>query len=483
MKGPPSTIGHVQWIGISQVLRLLLQFSAIIILSRILSASDFGLMTMASVVIMFAELFSGMGITTALIQKDRITNNFKSTIFWSSLTIGVAIGVIVASSSPIVARIFSEPRLVDILIVLALIFPITALGSSHLALLERDLRFQNVAQAEMLAAFLGLFTALGLAWYGAGVFSLVGQALVTSTLMTAQFWFLARWRPAFIWRNQELDGVWRFGSNLVGLNVIEYFARNSDNILIGRFWGPGELGLYNLAYRLTSLPTLTISYAINRVLLPVYSEKVRSGNEVANYFLRIVALVALLVAPMSFGLWAVREPFVAVLLGPQWERSHTVLAWLAPTGLLQALLSTTASIFISAGRTDILLKMAVVNTAILVGAFAIGAQFGIVAVAAAYFFAYFVVFAIVFYVVIDFLNLSIVDFIKSVWAPIICALTMCTIVAFANNKLGLEFSALSRLFVLVPLGAVIYFGLISFTARRLLVELRGIIKFGGRAKS
>lgn len=440
-------------------------------------------MTMASVVIMFAELFSGMGITTALIQRDRITNNFKSTIFWSSLTIGVAIGVIVASSSPIVARIFSEPRLVDILIVLALIFPITALGSSHLALLERDLRFQSVAQAEMLAAFLGLFTALVLAWYGAGVFSLVGQALVTSTLMTAQFWFLARWRPAFIWRNQELDGVWRFGSNLVGLNVIEYFARNSDNILIGRFWGPGELGLYNLAYRLTSLPTLTISYAINRVLLPVYSEKVRSGNEVANYFLRIVALVALLVAPMSFGLWAVREPFVAVLLGPQWERSHTVLAWLAPTGLLQALLSTTASIFISAGRTDILLKMAVVNTAILVGAFGIGAQFGIVAVAAAYFFAYFVVFAIVFYVVIDFLNLSIVDFIKSVWAPIICALTMCTIVAFANNKLGLEFSALSRLFVLVPLGAVIYFGLISFTAPRLLVELRGIIKFGGGAKS
>lgn len=431
-------------------------------------------MTMASIVIMFAELFSGMGMTASLVQRDRLTGVFISTIFWSNFAIGIFISLLVVAISPIVAATFNEPRLSGILTSLALVFPINSLGSSHLALLERDVRFRNIAQAEILAASLGLCAALYLAWKDAGVYALVGQILTTSVLMTAQLWFFSRWRPALVWRNSELNGVWRFGGNLVGFNVISYFARNADNILIGKFLGSGELGLYNLAFRLMYLPTQTIVYAVNRVLFPVYSEKLRTGKNVTNYFLKIVALVALIIAPLSFGLWSVREPLIALLLGARWEGSIAVLAWLAPAGFLQALLYTTGSVFMSAGRTDILLKLAVITTTITVAAFAIGVKFGIVAVAAAYLFAHVIVFVIVFYTTIKFLNLSILKFVGSIWAPIASALIMCAVISLTNEMLGVALSATARVAVLIPLGAVIYLALIAMTARGLLVELVGI---------
>jgi PST family polysaccharide transporter len=477
VKPRSSSATHVQWIGMSQVWRLLLQFLTVVVLSRILAVSDFGLMAMASVVIMFAELFSGMGMTAALIQKDRLTESFTATVFWSNLAFGLIIGFIVMGSSPLVAAVFHEPRLVGILTLLAMVFPVAALGSTHLALLEREVRFRNVAMAEIFAASLGVLTALALAWKGAGVYALVGQSLMTCFLLTVQYWLFSRWQPIFHWRRDELRGVWQFGGNLVGFNVVNYFARNSDNILIGKFLGSTELGLYNLAFRLMYLPTQTLVYAINRVLFPIYSEKIRTGKKVSKYFLKIVALVALIVAPMSFGLWSVREPLVAALLGPQWAHSTAVLAWLAPAGLLQALLYTTGSIFMSAGRTDILLKLAVVNTAIIVAAFALGVQFGIVAVAIAYLCAYIIIFAIGFYVVIEFICISIMSFLNSIWAPFVCASIMAGVVSITNYQLGMKFSAIGRLLILIPLGAAIYFTLIALVAKGLLIELRGILNY------
>lgn len=475
MTGRISTISSVRWIGISQVSRLLIQFAGIAILARILPVSDFGLMTMAAAVTMFASLLIDIGIGAAVVQRKSLDNQLLSTVFWTNVFFGSAIGAAVVALSPLAAIAFSEPRLIVILISLAALFPITALGTLHLSLLEREVRFRSIAITEIIAALVGLATALLLANAGEGVYALVGQSLAPATMMTIGYWILSRWKPAFVWHKNSFKDVWRFGSNLLGFNIINYFARNSDNILIGAMQGPANLGFYNLAYRLMFLPTQTLTTAVNRVLFPVYSKKIRAGDGISDYFLKVVSLICLLTAPISFGLWAVREPFVDVLLGSQWTQSAEVLAWLAPIGLFQALLSTTGSALMALGRTDLMIKLSAVAAAILISTFALTVKSGIVALSAGYLLAFVPVFLLGFYLTLRELNLSPNHVISAMWRPMACALTMAMIVSVADHQFAHGLNETLRLIALVLLGFVTYLSLIAILSKESLSDLKMIL--------
>lgn len=471
-----STISNVRWAGTSQIFRLLTQFVGIAVLTKILAVADFGLMAMASVVTVFAALFSDMGMGAAIVQKQKLTPRFLNTVFWSNAVFGISIGVIVAAICPIAAIAFSQPKLTGLLLLLALIFPISALGTVHLAKLERGGRFKSIALIEILASSLGLVVALILAWAGAGVYAFAGQALATAVIITTAYWILSGWRPQFAWRLDEIRSVWHFGGNLTGFNVINYFSRNSDNMLIGATLGPADLGIYNLAFRLMSLPTQTLTASINRVLFPVYSERIRTGNGISDYFLKIISLVSLLTAPVMFGLWAIREPFIDVLLGPQWAQSATVLAWLAPAGFLHAMLSPTGSVFMATGRTDLLAKTAFVATVAILLSFAIGINFGITGMAAAYLVSSLFTFALGFYVTLRLINVSAHQFIKVIWLPVVSALTMAALVMFLEDQLiARGLSETLRLLTLVPTAAIFYFGLIALLSWRSIKELLNIV--------
>lgn len=476
-----STTSNVRWIGISQVFRLLMQFIGIAILARFLAVADFGIMTMASVVTVFAALFSDMGMGAAVVQKEKLTPGLLNTVFWSNVAFGVSIGTIVVATSPIAAIAFSQPKVSGLLLLLAAIFPISALGTLHLALLERRASFRSIALTEILASSLGLVAALALAWSGAGVYALAGQPLATAIVMTGAYWFLSNWRPQALWHFSELRSIWHFGGNLTGFNVINYFSRNSDNMLIGFALGPGDLGIYNLGYRLMSLPTQTLTASINRVLFPVYSERIRSGEGISDYFLKIISLVSLLTAPVMFGMWAIREPFIDVLLGAQWARSAGVLAWLAPAGFLHALLSPTGSVFMATGRTDLLAKIGFLATVMIVSAFAVGINFGIVGMAAAYLASSFFAFALGFYITLKLINVRVAKLIQSVWLPIVSALGMAVVVSFLESYLAARgLSEVLRLLVLVPTGTIVYCGSIALFSKQSIRELMNIVGLSKR---
>jgi O-antigen/teichoic acid export membrane protein len=340
-------VSNVQWVAVSQGCRFAISFVSISIFARLLPTADFGLMAMATVATNFASIFSNMGTTAALIQRDELTDELRNTVFWLNIVFGLATGGLVALGSPLIAWAFDDPALQNVLLFLSIAFPLGSAGASSLALLERSGQFGSIAIAEVSSAIVGAAVGIAVAGNGGGILGLIVMALVTTALSTTLFLVLCPWRPTLRWSRKEFQkefqGLLHFSGNLVGFNIINYFASNADGMLIGRFLGAFDLGLYNIAYRIVLQPMQNLTYVAHRALFPIFSARQTDLALIGKNYLRLQTFISLVTAPLMLGLWSVREPFVAALLGDEWHGATAVIAWLAPTAYLQSLASTFSS--------------------------------------------------------------------------------------------------------------------------------------------
>lgn len=380
-------VSGLKWTAFAQVCRLGTQLLAMIVLANMLPPADFGLVAMATVVTGFANLFRDLGSAAAIIQKPDANPQLLDSLFWLNLGFGFGTALLLGLVAPLVALGFSEPRLKEVLWLLLLIFPLTSIGAVHQALLERASRFRQLAIIESSAAIVGFFGAVLAAQAGWGAFSLVLQTLLAALVTSTGLWLVSRWRPHFNWDASEIRGVLGFGGNLVGFNIFNYLIRNMDNLFIGRLLGSTDLGYYSMAYRLMLWPLQNISSVVGRVLFPVFSRLQVDRGRLANAYVRATVAIALITAPMMFGFFVLREPFVMVFLGERWLPMAEVLAWLVPVGLLQSIGTTVGSLYLASGRTDVMFKWGVGAGLLVIPAFAIGLHWGITGVAAAYFVA------------------------------------------------------------------------------------------------
>jgi O-antigen/teichoic acid export membrane protein len=382
---PNISIRHgVNWIGLAQVGKLGLQLVCIFTLARILPPTDYGLMAMATTIIAFAALLRDMGTGTALIQKASVNSELVSSVFWFNAILGLFLTILFAGLAPIIADGFREPRLMDVLLVLSPVFLVAALGIVQQALLERESKFKRIAMIELVSGLFALACALLTAWKGGGVYALVVQSLVTACISTGLLWLLSRWRPKFRAKVSSLKEIWHFSGNVFLFNTVNYFHRNADSMLIGRFLGANELGFYNIAYRILLVPLQTITFAINRASLPAYSRNQSNKAQIAEHYLHTLETIAFLTAPLMAFLWTFREPLLTVCLGSSWLKAANVIAWLAPVGFLQSMVSTSGAVLNALGRADILRNLGFIGVPFLLFSFVVGLPWGIEGVAAAY---------------------------------------------------------------------------------------------------
>lgn len=381
-----SNFSNTRWVALSQGARVLSQLVSMTVLARLLAPDAYGLMALAAVVTNLAYLFRDMGTGAALIQAAAVSPRMAATVHWSNVGLGMLIGVAIVASAPLMAHAFSEPQLANVLYLLALVFPVTAVGVVHQALLERESKFSVVAGAEIAAAVAGLATALVMAWRGFGVFSLVAQMIVATLVSTSIIVLRSSFKPGRHWELAEFKSIAGFSGNLSLFNLVLYVSRNADSMVVGRMLGSAALGVYSMAYRLMLFPLQNMTFVAARVLFPVMSRKQGEGDsaEVAALFLRTLGFIAFLTAPLMAGLFCLREPFVQVMLGPQWQSAPSLLAWLAPVGFIQSLVSSTGTVLMARGSTGLMLRLGLVGAVLQVGAVMLGASWGIQGVAAAY---------------------------------------------------------------------------------------------------
>ncbi|GAA4020951.1 MOP flippase family protein [Actimicrobium antarcticum] len=377
-------MSNARWIGLAQLVRIGMQLVGLVVLARFLPPSEYGLMAMATVAINFASLLRDMGTAAAIVQKDDLNDDTTNTVFWLNIGLGTGLALILALFSPMIADWFRAPRLVLVLLLLALVFPMTSSAAVHQALLERASRFRLLARIEILSSAVALFAALVLAYSGAGVLSLVAQALVAAFLSAVQLWLANHWRPQPKWSSTEFKSLIKFSGHLTGFSFINFFARNADSLIIGRVLGAIALGIYSQAYKVMMFPLQSMTQVANRALFPVMSRQQNDIAEMAKLYFRSLSTIAAMTAPLMAGLWVLREPFVRLALGAKWDAVADILAWLAAVGFIQSLTSTTGSVFMATGRTDLLLRLGIIGTILQVAAFFIGVNWGIESVAICY---------------------------------------------------------------------------------------------------
>jgi PST family polysaccharide transporter len=464
----------LKWTTVSQASRLGAQLLSVLILARLLLPSDYGLVAMAAVVTGFASLFRDFGTAAAIIQKPDPSPQLLDSVFWLNVAFGVGLAVMLGLLAPLIAFAFAEPRLKEVLWVLLFTFPTVSLGAVHQALLEKSSRFRPLAIIESAAAFIGLAGAVWAAWAGWGVFSLVLQTLLATFLTTAGLWMVSKWRPVLRWDAHEIRGVMGFSGNLVGFNVFNYFIRNADNLLIGRFLGATDLGYYSMAYRLMLWPLQNISNVVGRVLFPVFSRLQADQSRLGGAYIRATTAITLITAPLMFGFFVLREPFIAVALGDRWLPVANVLVWLMPVGLLQSIGTSVGTLYLATGRTDVMFKWGIGAGLLVIPAFAIGLQWGVTGVAAAYAVASLLLFWPSLAIPFRLVGLKVGDVLLRLMPSIATAAVMALVVA----ALAAAWSAnrdnqLPRLILLVGVGMVTYGGLSLFTQR---IQLKDIIR-------
>lgn len=376
-------ISGVKWAGGAQILRNILAIIAMVILARLLSPVDFGLMGMAVVVIAFLELSGELGIGAAIIQRPNLSNELLSSAFWFNAGLGVLLSLLLIGAAPYFATFFREERLAAILSVLAIALLASRLGAVQRALLERQLRFAELATIDISATFFGATVGIVSAYLGRGVWSLVFQTITIAVTTTGLYWTFSSWRPAFAFSRSQVSSIMGFSLNLTGANIFNYCARSADNIIIGRYLGAQDLGYYSLAYQIMLYPMQHVSRVIGRVLFPVMSQIQDDDERLRRACLWVVPGLAIITLPMMAGLWAIATPFVQVVFGPDWGPVAILLLIMAPVGAIQSVGVT--GLFQTKGRTDLQFRWAFFASSVAITSFLIGVQWGIYGVATAYF--------------------------------------------------------------------------------------------------
>jgi O-antigen/teichoic acid export membrane protein len=369
--------------GLSQGVKVGVQLLSAVVLARLLVPEDFGLVAAVGPVVAFVALFQNLGLEQAIVQRREITERLLNRLFWVMTGVGLACTAAVALVSPAVAWFYGDPRMGGITVFAGVPLLLGSAAALPLSLLARELRFGRLAIIDIAGALLGFIAAAIGASNGLGYWSLLlgSAASASGTLVGA--WWRSRWKPGSPKFAIDPDIV-SFGANLTGFNLVNFFARNLDNILIGRFYGVVDLGYYDRAYKLLLFPIQNFNVPLSRVMIPLLSRIQDDKPRFRELYLRTVWLLSTATVPGIAALACTPEQVVSVLFGERWQAVAPIFAWLAVAGLIQPASNTTGWVFICQGKTKVMFHWGVYSSATAAAAFVVGLQWGAVGVAAAY---------------------------------------------------------------------------------------------------
>jgi O-antigen/teichoic acid export membrane protein len=368
----------------SQAIKFVLGIVSTVVLARLLTPADYGLVGMVAVITGFVAIFKDLGLSSATIQKADLTESQITMLFWVNVAASAAIMLLTAAIAPLVARFYHEPRLTLITVGYASGFLLGGLSVQHAALLNRRMRFAALAYIDIMSLVAGIVVAIVLASRGAKYWALVASQLTQGLAYTIGVWYVCRWRPGRPHRNSDVTSMLMFGRNLTGFSIINYFARNLDNLLIGRFWGTVELGLYTRAYQLLMLPIDQINSPITAVAVPALSRLTDSPERYRSAYLRLIEKIALLTMPLMAFMIVCSQWVIQLLLGPSWAGVTGIFQLLAIAGFAQPICSTSGWLFITQGRSRDMLRWGMVGPPIIIVSILVGLPWGATGVALSY---------------------------------------------------------------------------------------------------
>lgn len=452
------------WAFIGQVGLQFLSLITVVVLARLLSPQDFGVVAIALAAWGIIHLFGNLGIGAKLIQEQDDFEKYASAAFWLNILIALCLSLFTIIIAPFVASFYKNDLVKPILMFLGLGFFLNSFGSTHSVLLVRELDFKKRTLVGITIGLITKTATILMAFMGYGVWSLVIPQILFSPIQVFALWKICPWRPSFEFNLLYWKRIFNFGKYMFGDELLRYINLNGDYLVIGRWLGSFELGLYTFAYRLASFPVENIAWVVSRVTFPAFSKLQNDLDKLRELFLKMIRLLSLISFPLLMGLLAMANELVPLVFGEKWNRSIIPLQIIIGFALLTSLNSLAGQIVIALGRPKIPFKFNLAQVPLVLVAILICVKYGIIGVAIAMSLVVGFFGVLFFRSAIGLIDLNVGTVLKVLFPALASSLLMLFLVlALKYVLIGLACESFQILLLCIPFGAVVYvFALITF---------------------
>jgi len=374
-------ISALRWNTLETFGRQGVQFGLSVVLARILSPEDFGLMAIVIVLVSIGNCLAEGGFGQALVQKEHVSREDESSAFLVTMALSIMVSILLIAAAPQIAHFFAMPELLALAQAMAVTFVISGAGGVPLALLTKQCRFKELTFVSACAAIISSVAAVVLALLGWGVWSLVGQAFVSATIGTVVVWAVSAWRPIMRVRFASVQSLFRFGSYIAGANLLETVLGRLNTLFIGKIYSPVELGLYARAESTRAFPSFFAASVLNRSVFPIMSGLAGDKQKLRSAYSNAMDAVFFVNTPLMLGLAVCAEPIINTLFGVKWLAAAPFLQVLALAGVFWLPQLVNTDVLKAAGEPAQFFRVELAKKLLLVGAILVSSQISILAMA------------------------------------------------------------------------------------------------------
>ena len=354
------------------------QFIIMIVMARLLTPHDYGLIGMLAIFIAVAQSLIDSGFSQALIRKQDRTEVDNNTVFYFNIVVSALLYLILYVSAPLVADFYNTPQLCSVMRVVCLSIIFNSLAVVQRALLTIKIDFKTQAKAALTAAVTSGVVGITMAYHGFGVWSLVTQQLFNLGINTSLLWLLSKWRPKRLYSWQSFHELFAFGSKLLASGLLDTLYRNIYPIVIGKLFSASSLGHYSRAHQFAEFPSSNLTGIMQRVTYPVLCSIQEDDKRLEKVYRKFLKLSAFIIFPMMLGLSAVARPFIRVAIGEQWEFCAVLLQIICFSMMWYPIHAINLNLLQVKGRSDLFLRLEIIKKILGISVLCVTAPFGLV---------------------------------------------------------------------------------------------------------
>lgn len=348
-------------------------------LANLLGPSAYGLVAMLAIFVAIAGIFVNSGFNSALIRKvDRNEKDYATT-FYFSLAVSIICYALLFVCAPLIANFYEQPELVNLTRVIGLTIVIQAFAIIPRTKLSVTLNFKSQAKANVTALLCSGTVGLTMAFQGYGVWALVSQQLTSATISVLMLNILSPWKPVEKFCTEAFKELFGFGSKLLASGLLDTIYNNLYGLIIGKQFSAAQLGIFNQANTLSTVPATTITRVIQNVTYPMLSNMQNDAGKLDKIYLMTLKIASMVIFPVMFGICIIAEPLIALLLGEQWLQSAYLINILTLALMLHPIHAINLNMLQVKGRSDLFLKLEVIKKIIITVMLIITVPLGIVA--------------------------------------------------------------------------------------------------------
>lgn len=447
------TVKGVVWSSIERFSTQGVQFLIMIIMARLLTPKDYGLIGMLAIFLAVAQSLIDSGFSQALIRKQDRTDVDNSTVFYFNIVVSSALYLILFIAAPFVADFYNQPELTSVMRVVCLGVILNSLAVVQRALLTVRIDFKTQAKASLSAAVISGCIGIVLAYCGFGVWSLVVQQLLNLSVNTLLLWIFSKWRPIAVFSWKSFHELFAFGSKLLASGLLDTLYRNIYPIVIGKLFSASSLGHYTRAQQFSEFPSSNVTGIIQRVTYPILCGIQDETERLEAVYRKFLKLSAFIIFPLMIGMSAVARPFIDIVLGTQWGFCGQLLQIICFAMMWYPIHAINLNLLQVKGRSDLFLRLEIIKKILGITVLCITAPFGLVVMCYGQIFNSIVALVINTYYTGKLINVGFIRQMKDLLPTILLSLTMFGAILLVNGFIEVN---MHRLVIGVLVGIIVY---------------------------